>query len=249
MNLSENYYAVLGLTKIATQKEIKKSYYRLSFEHHPDKGGDPVVFGKMTEAYDVLMDDVTKKEYDSKSKWGINYDESLELLDYEFNNNAKAYDEKSYEEFKKNSVLNIVIHIDETFDGSVEYERWVLCKKCKGSGKDLDSKIQIKDNAGNILKIFDGSDGCDFCEGTGKSWKGENCGFCGGQGKVGSSDCQTCDGERRILGKQKLKGIVFPKDEKEHKIESMGNSAKDASGKSGHVYLIRDNFESDSDPS
>lgn len=247
MNLSENYYAILGLTKVASTKEIKKSYYRLSFEHHPDKGGDPVIFGKMTEAYDILMDNDAKNEYDKRSKWGLNYDESLEFLEYEFNNNAKAYDEKAYEEFKKNAVLNVVVHISGEFDGTVEYERWVICKKCKGSGKDLESKIQIKDNSGNILKIFDGADGCDFCEGTGKNWKGETCSFCGGQGKVGSSDCKTCNGERRILGKQKLKGIVFPKTEKAHKIESMGHSSKDASGKSGHLWIVRDDFEKDLD--
>ena len=239
MNLSENYYAALGLTKVATPKEIKKAYYKLSFEHHPDKGGDSTLFAKMTEAYDVLMDNTTKNEYDRKSKWGLNYDESLELLDFEFNNSAKAYNEKEYEDFKKKAVLNVVIHIDDTFDGSIEYERWVLCKKCGGSGKDLDSKIQIKDEKGNILKIFDGSDGCDFCEGTGKDYLGKSCGFCGGKGKIGANDCSTCHGERRILGKQKLTGIKFPEVEKAHKIESMGHAAKDASGMCGHVWLVK----------
>jgi DnaJ-class molecular chaperone len=239
MNLYENYYAVLGLTKFATQKEIKKSYYKLSFEYHPDKGGDPDIFAKITEAYDVLMDESLKKEYDRKSKWGLNYDESLELLDFEFNNLAKAYNEKEYENFKKKSVLNIVINIDESFDGTIEYERWVLCKKCGGSGKDLDSKIQIKDDNGNILKIFDGSDGCDFCEGTGKDYLGKPCMFCGGKGKIGSNDCSTCNGERRILGKQKITGIKFPDGEKVHKIEFMGHAAKDASGRCGHVWLVK----------
>lgn len=240
MNLSENYYAILGLTKDATPREIKKSYYKMSFENHPDKGGEATIFGKMTEAYDILMDDVSKKEYDLKSKWGLNYDESSEFLDYEFSNNSKSYDEKGYTEFKKNRALNVIIHIDDTFDGTVEYERWSLCKKCKGSGKDLESKIQIKDKDGNILKIFDGDDGCDFCDGIGKDWRGEVCSFCGGQGKIGSSECRSCDGEKRILGKQKLSGIIFPKDKKDHKIESMGHSSRDASGKCGHVWLVRD---------
>lgn len=239
MNLSENYYAVLGLTKLATQKEIKKSYYKLSFEHHPDKGGDAILFAKMTEAYDVLMDETLKKEYDAKSKWGLNYDESLVFLEYEFNNASKAYNEKEYETFKKNAQLNVVINIDDTFDGTIEYERWVLCKKCGGSGKDLESKIQIKDKNGNILKIFDGSDGCDFCEGTGKDYLNNDCNFCGGKGKIGSNDCRTCLGERRILGKQKLTGIIFPEGEKSHRIESMGHADKYTLGMCGSVWLIR----------
>lgn len=242
MNLNTNYYLILGVKNDATEKEIKKAYYKLSFEYHPDinKNVDHIKFSSISEAYDVLMDKTQRSEYDKKSKYGNNYDESSELLNYEFNNNSKTWDKGAYDDFKKNEVLNIIIHIDESFDGSIEYDRWVLCKKCNGSGKDTESKIEIKDKNGNILKIFDGEDGCDFCEGTGKDYNNNLCNFCGGEGKIGSSDCKNCNGNRRILGRQKLTGIVF-KEGKEHKIESMGHSSKDISGKSGHLWLVRKN--------
>ena len=180
-----------------------------------------------------------RNEYDLKSKFGSNYDESQELLDYEFNNNAKFYDEDKFNEWVNQNQLNIIHYIDEKFSGSVEYERWVMCRTCGGDGKDTDSKIEIKDEEGRTLKLFEGSDGCDFCEGSGKNWKNESCYFCGGKGKVGYTNCKTCDGERRILGKKKLSKIKFPKNEKAHRIQSMGHFSKTEVGKVGDLWLIR----------
>lgn len=238
MDFNKNYYAILDVPKNADSSFIKKTFYKLSFTHHPDKGGDALVFNEITEAYNVLTSEERQK-YDTRSKWGLNYDESYEILDYEFNNNAKTWDESKYEDWKKNNQLNILVYIDNSFNGKVEYERWVTCKSCGGEGRDTKSKIQIKDENGNLLKLFDGESGCDFCEGTGKSWNDKDCYFCGGKGKVGLVECQTCNGERRILGKQKLSKIKFPKNEKAHKVEAMGHVSKFEKGKIGHLWLIK----------
>jgi len=240
MDFTKNYYAILGVTNTSTEKEIKKAYYKLSFEYHPDRNKevDPIKFNSITEAYDILMSE-DRTQYDLRSKWGSNYDESYELLNYEFNNNAKTWDEDRLEDWKKNNQLNVLVYIDDKFDGSVEYERWVTCKTCGGDGKDITSKISIKDENGNVLKMFEGTDGCDFCEGTGKNWKNEDCYFCGGKGKVGMTDCKSCNGEKRILGKQKLTKIKFPKGEKAHKVEAMGHTSKNEKGKVGSLWLIK----------
>lgn len=244
MDFNKNYYAILSIPKDSSEKEIKKTYYKLSFEHHPDKGGDSEIFSLITEAYDILMDSTKRSEWDKRSKFGKDYTIDQELLDYEFLNRSNVYDPEKFEKFKKNDLLNIVIFVDEDFNGKVEYERWVICKKCKGSGKDLKSKIEIKDESGKVIKTFDGDEGCEFCEGTGKDWKDRICSFCAGQGKVGSNNCDSCNGEKRILGKQKLKGIIFPKNEKSHKIESMGHASKDSQGRSGYLVLVRKDQES-----
>jgi DnaJ-class molecular chaperone len=237
MNFIKNYYAILGVKNTSTEKEIKKAYYKLSFTNHPDKGGDSILFSEMTEAYDILTSEL-RQEYDKKSKWGANYDESTELLDYEFSNVAKGWDESKLTEWINRNQLNIIIYIDDKFDGKVEYERWVTCKTCGGDGKDITSKISIKDEMGNVLKMFEGSDGCDFCEGTGKNWKSEDCYFCGGKGKVGMTDCKSCSGEKRILGKQKLNKIKFPKGDKSYKIPAMGHVSPFEKGKVGDVWIL-----------
>lgn len=233
MDKNKNYYQILGVTHNDDANKIKKAYYKLSFIHHPDKNGDPVIFGEMTEAYDVLCDEKSRQEYDMKSRYGRNYNEYFELFDIEYD---FSYDDskESLERFKKFEINNIQIDIDDTFDGTIQYERWVKCKSCDGTGKDMSSKIVIRDNDGNIVKTFDADDGCDFCEGSGKSYNGTDCGFCLGKGKVGLTPCNSCKGDGRILGKQKLKGIKLEGDET--KIDSMGHWSKNGIG---YLLLVK----------
>lgn len=239
MNLKKNYYQVLGIEHNSDTGTIKKAYYKLSKQHHPDKGGDAKIFNEINEAYEILTNEETRTDYDKKSRFGANYDELYEMLTYEFDNLAKAWKEDAYQSFVKKEVLNVVVRVDDDFDGRIEYERWMICKSCEGTGKDINSKIVIRDEKGAIIKTFDGEDGCDFCEGTGEGWNGQKCGFCFGQGKVGAQDCQTCNGEKRYLSKQKVKGISFPEGSDEVKIELMGNFSKDQPGKVGHLWVVR----------
>jgi molecular chaperone DnaJ len=240
MNLNKNYYQILGISKDSTIKEIKKEYYNKAKIFHPDKNNnesDPIIFSEMTEAYDVLCDEELRNEYDLKSKWGKNYNEYFELFDVKIDFSYDTEKER-LETFKKNEIWNIQIEVDDTFNGSIEYERWVKCKTCDGTGKDLKSKIVIRDANGNITKMFDPDDGCDMCEGSGKDHTGErDCHFCSGKGKIGLTPCSTCGGEKRILGKQKLNGIKLTGEET--KIEAMGHFAKNEAGKVGYLLLIK----------
>ena len=139
------------------------------------------------------------------------------------------------ETFKKNYVNNIKVEVDDSFNGTLEYERYVMCKTCNGTGKDISSKIVIRDVNGNITKIFDGDSGCDYCEGSGKDYKGEKCSFCNGQGQIGAMDCKDCKGDKRILGKQKLKNIKLK--DTETKIDHMGHYSKN--GKIGYLLIVK----------
>lgn len=233
MNLNKNYYGILGVKNTDNEKTIKKAYYKLSFQHHPDRGGDAIIFSEMTEAYDVLCGE-KRSDYDLKSKFGNNYNEYYELFDINIDFDFDK-EKSNYEKFKRNEVNDIYITVDDTFDGTLEYERWVKCKTCDGTGKDLSAKIAIKDKNGNILKTFDADDGCDFCEGTGKDYRGNACNFCSGKGKIGLTPCKKCNGEKRILGKQKLSGIKLTGDET--KVESMGNCSKDSAGMVGRLVI------------
>lgn len=236
MNTNLNYYGILQVNNDSDINIIKKSYYKLSKIYHPDlnKDIDSSCFNLISEAYSILSDNDKKYEYDLKSRFGKNYNEYFELFDIKIDFDYKK-EKSNLENFKKNEVLDIYINIDESFNGNIKYERLVKCKACDGTGKDLSAKIYIKDNDGNILKTFDSDDGCDFCEGSGKSYDGSKCSFCSGAGKVGLTLCKKCNGEKRILGKQRISGIVLTGDET--KIDSMGHYSKDIPGKVGYILL------------
>lgn len=65
----EDLYEVLGVTKTATQSEIKSAYRKLAVKYHPDKNpGDKAAeekFKQITAAYDVLSDETKRRQYDS----------------------------------------------------------------------------------------------------------------------------------------------------------------------------------------
>ncbi|WP_447979530.1 DnaJ C-terminal domain-containing protein [Candidatus Nitrospira bockiana] len=65
-----DYYAVLGLSRTATQEDIKKAYRRLARQYHPDLHGGPKKaemekkFKELNEAHEVLGDPEKRKKYD-----------------------------------------------------------------------------------------------------------------------------------------------------------------------------------------
>ena len=70
-----SYYEILGVSKTATDDEIKKAYRQLAIKYHPDKNkGDKEAedkFKEATEAYEVLRDANKRRAYDQFGKQGV----------------------------------------------------------------------------------------------------------------------------------------------------------------------------------
>lgn len=64
MASNKSYYDILGVSKSASQDEIKKAFRKLAQKHHPDAGGDEETFKQINEAYAVLSDPQKKAQYD-----------------------------------------------------------------------------------------------------------------------------------------------------------------------------------------
>lgn len=60
-----DYYSILGLSRGATDDQIKKAYRSLAMKHHPDRGGDEQKFKEIAQAYEVLSDPEKKRMVDS----------------------------------------------------------------------------------------------------------------------------------------------------------------------------------------
>ena len=72
--MSKDYYAILGVSKAASDTEIKKAYRKLAAKYHPDKPtGDEAKFKELSEAYETLSDPEKRSMYD---QFGSNYQQA-----------------------------------------------------------------------------------------------------------------------------------------------------------------------------
>lgn len=70
-----DYYEVLGVSKGATESEIKKAYRKMAIKYHPDKNPDDKdaeeKFKEAAEAYEVLSDNQKRQQYDQFGHAGM----------------------------------------------------------------------------------------------------------------------------------------------------------------------------------
>lgn len=68
--MNEELYHLLGVDRDASQAQIKAAYRKLAKTAHPDAGGDPDEFVRITAAYNVLEDPDTRRAYDLTGEHG-----------------------------------------------------------------------------------------------------------------------------------------------------------------------------------
>jgi molecular chaperone DnaJ len=213
-----------------TNSDIKKSYRKLSMKYHPDvtKEEDAAIFWEeILEAYKVLSDETFRLEYDTKSKFGSDYDFKNDLYDFEFSNESDAISaiNNKYKNFDPRSVTDVGVEIDE-FQENIEYERWVTCKTCDGNGFDPNAET------------YD----CEMCEENGLD---ENCHFCHGLGIMSFVKCPKCTGDRLEMKMERIKVTEDMFEDGECFLRFKGSNDKFEVGKVGHLYIkIKENESS-----
>lgn len=176
-----SFYTILEVENTATQKEIKKSFRRLSKQYHPDLSkleNAAILFDEITKAYDVLSDETLREEYDKRLK-GTNNNVA-------FNEIFSKFKENQSKANGQHVLVNVSVTVEAMSQSkkvkfnysrkvSCECEESVFCINCSGTGKVLD-ELQMK--LGNIqhTKV------CPKCQGSGRIIKHEE--GCDGVEKV-----------------------------------------------------------------
>lgn len=189
-----DYYEVLGVSKTATQDEIKKSYRKKAMEYHPDKGGDEAIFKELAEAYEVLSDEKKKEQYDihghNPPKFGGG-GAPFDVFNEFFRHAGFAGAPKPQNRTGSNMNMTIKLTLEEIFNGTnkkFKYKRHTHCTSCSGKGGTGIKQCTHCSGIGIVTQIIQTPFGqiqnqtyCSVCNGSGETY--ENlCISCSGEG-------------------------------------------------------------------
>jgi molecular chaperone DnaJ len=223
MAQKRDYYEVLGVSKSASEDEIKKAYRKLAVKYHPDKNPDDKEseekFKEAAEAYEVLSNSQKKAQYDRFGHAGMGgasgggfggQGMNMDDIFSQFGDIFGGGDDSPFGSFfggggrggrrqRKGTDLRIKLklNLEEIANGvekKIKVKRHVACKTCSGNGS----------KNGTDLKT------CGTCQGSGQVKRvqqtmlgqmvtSSTCPTCSGEGKSVGAKCDACFGEGRVL--------------------------------------------------
>uniref|UniRef100_A0A8C9WPJ5 DnaJ heat shock protein family (Hsp40) member A3 n=1 Tax=Sander lucioperca TaxID=283035 RepID=A0A8C9WPJ5_SANLU len=174
-----DFYEVLGVSRTATQKDIKKAYYQLAKKYHPDTNpDDPEAkekFARLAEAYEVLSDEVKRKQYDTYGAAGFDASRAGAAGQQQYyraggtNIDPEELFRKIFGEFTGGMGFG---GIHNMFEQRPEFVmELTFSEAAKGANKELSVNIE---------------DTCPRCDGRGNEpgTKVSHCHYCNGTGMV-----------------------------------------------------------------
>jgi len=202
-----DYYEVLGVSKSADDKEIKKSYRRVAMKFHPDRNSDDPEsdekFKEATEAYEVLMDSEKRGAYDQYGHAGV--DPSMGGGGFGGGGNfSDIFGDVFGDIFggggrgpggpARGSDLRYTLDIslEDAVKGTtveIRVPSLSACDTCDGSGAKKGSSATTCGTCGGAGQVrmqqgfFQVQQTCPTCRGRGKTIE-DPCGSCHGQGRV-----------------------------------------------------------------
>ncbi|WP_109127847.1 molecular chaperone DnaJ [Aggregatibacter segnis] len=215
----QDYYELLGVSKSADEKEIKRAYKKLAMQYHPDRTkGDKAKeekFKEIQEAYEVLSDKQKRANYDQYGHaafeqgfgaggggfGGADFGDIFgDMFGDIFGGGGRGRqrivrgDDLRYD---------LEITLEEAVKGTtkdIKIHTLVPCETCHGSGAEAGSKVET----------------CPHCHGSGRLRRQQGffvteqpCHFCHGSGKKIEKPCKTCHGDGRV-NKPKNLSVKIP---------------------------------------
>jgi molecular chaperone DnaJ len=215
--VADELYKTLGVSKKATDEEIKKAYRKLARQYHPDRNqGDAAAeekFKEISAAYDVLSDSEKRKEYDEGGVFagfggggqapfgtgpgGFGGFDFGDILGSVFNRGGGRAQPQQVR--GRDLETEVSLSFDDAINGaqiSVTVPKSSRCPTCHGSG--------AKPGTSPVT--------CPRCEGRGVENQGQGlfsisqpCSQCGGAGQIIEHPCPTCGGSGLTQQSKRLK--------------------------------------------
>jgi len=218
--MAEDLYKVLGVSKNASESEIKKAYRKQAKEHHPDKGGDEAKFKKVNEAYETLSDKTKRAQYDqfgaTSSNGGMNGASGFgggqgfsgfsasdfggfEDVFSNFLGGGGRTKSRSSQTRGADLEVEVGLSFDESIRGTKKTfssRNYETCSACNGKGGEGKKTCSTCGGVGSVSQKFQTPFGVVAQQVT--------CPTCEGEGSSFDKVCSKCKGEGRVEDKRKI---------------------------------------------
>lgn len=207
-----DYYEVLGVSKTATDEELKKAYRKLAKKYHPDANPDnkkeaEAKFKEVNEAYENLSDPQKRRMYD---QFGHNGPQG-----FGGGNGYYSYTSSDFDGFDMGDLGDIFSSFFGGGFGGASRTSRQRTGPIKGADLRYNMELTFEEAFLGVQKeiTISRDDVCDDCKGTGAKpgSKVETCSMCGGTGQIKqiqttilgqmqtTRTCTNCHGEGKII--------------------------------------------------
>ncbi|CAL9060404.1 unnamed protein product [Musa banksii] len=246
---STRYYEILGVSKNASQDDLKKAYRKAAIKNHPDKGGDPEKFKELAQAYEVLSDPEKREIYDQYGedalkegmRGGGGGHNPFDIFESFFGGSPFGVGGSSRGRRQRrgeDAIHPLKVSLEDLYSGiskKLSLSQNVICQKCKGKGSKSGASMSCSgcEGSGMTVTIRQLGPGmiqqmqhpCSECKGTGET--------------INEKDrCPQCKGEKVIQEKKVLEVVVEKGMQNEQKITFPGEADEAPETVTGDIVFV-----------